>query len=309
MKSAAGGVPPAPHPRRTARSHAYEKVRVKPEVFFTSPPSNSVPSVRFSFGVGAGASSTLAPIAVGGHGEIGVQAGVFVNIGPRQNSVSTGIVVSGGATAGALGMVNQTNFLSGPDGRPQSSNMTLNPSIGLAAGASTFFWFGNAGSTAQLSNINMTYNFNIGIPIVGPRAGFGISIGTGPGVWSVSVAPPVFSLAAGGGIDLSMTPSTTIATASSGTFGSVNPSPTQSFGSSGSVFLNPNYQSNTMSINQAGMSNISTANVVSVTVNQQTGQVTVVTNGAPQTDDSGGGDDAAGAIAPPPMFDDSQVLR
>lgn len=267
-------------------------------------PTYSIPTVNFSFGVGAGASATVAPTAVGVHGEIAVQAGVFVTSGPTQVGVSVGQVTSGGFSAGPGGILTQNTFAG-----TSSGSTPFSPAIGLAAGVSPFVWISNAGSASQLSNVNTTYNFNIGLPIVGPKAGFGISIGTGPGVWSLAVVPPL-APSGGGGIDLSMTPSTTLSSGS--VVLSANPFPTQSFGV-GSGFMNPNYQTTTMSISQAGMSNISTANVVSVTVNRQSGQVTVVTNGAPQEDDKkdddNGGGDGGATIPDVPRFDDTSAAR
>lgn len=269
-------------------------------------PSYSVPSVNFSFGVGSGGSATVAPTAVGAHAEVSIATGVFATSGPALIGVSAGEVRSAGATLGPLGMVNQNN-LPGPGGAPpQSSALTLNPAIGLAAGGAPFAWISNAGSTDQLSNISITYNFNIGIPIVGPKAGFGVSLGTGPGVWSLAVTPPT-TPSVGGGIELTMTPSTTTGTTTFASL-SANPYPTQAFGSTGSVFMNPNYQSTTMSASQAA--GISTTNVVSISVSA-TGQVTIVTNGSPQQADKKGegGDDSGTTVPDVPVLDDTSTAR
>lgn len=132
-----------------------------------------------SAGVGAGGSATIAPMAVGAHGEGAGGIGVFTT---NRADVSVGVFEAHGVSAGPLGVAS-----------PQNGNeLGFNPAAGLYAGGGAFAWASNAQTAGDLSRTVRTYALNVGFGI-----DVGVSLSVGNGIWQLGGSIPGAGLSLG----------------------------------------------------------------------------------------------------------------
>jgi RHS repeat-associated protein len=150
-------------------------------------------NMPYSIGVAGSVEGTLSqglPIAL--HGEYTINAGIFPS--------GVGVVQSYGINGGPLGVFNSAHPVDSP-------NNTMNPSLGLFAGASGSVWISNAESPQQLAST--TTNYSINVALAGWQLG-GLSFSTGNGVWQFGMSPPIAGVGHGASISRQDTTSTVL---------------------------------------------------------------------------------------------------
>lgn len=159
--------------------------------------------VPISFGISGTANGTASPTLSGINAQATGGYGIFINPATSNNgnvgSLSLAMVSSIGFTGGPGGVLSTNTIID------QGGEMTVNPSLGVFAGAAGGVWISNAGEPEQLQQTTNTISFNAGFGIE-----TGLSLSYGNGIYQLTFSPP--GAGPGVGVDITSTPTATSTT-------------------------------------------------------------------------------------------------